>query len=180
MKTNPRFRRALPAVLAIGVLVPFTAPAAAREGERDRKSSAFVELGPGLSWTTNFERTFTPRLNLRLGGGFAFDFEVERTSYEFLAMSDFLLLKGHHQVVVGVGVIGLWDAEYCAHPHSPGLCRDGKSEWIPDGEVGYRYHSKSGFILRVTLARSPNPSTAYTDRRSEHLVLPALSLGWSF
>jgi len=96
-------------------------------------------------------------------------------------MVDFAVWKkGRHRLIAGIGVIALGDLDFCPSPHSPGYCRDGRTDWMLAAEAGYRFQAHSGFFFKATAARSPNPSHHYTDREPGHLILPAWGLGWSF
>jgi hypothetical protein len=173
-------QKALRGCLALALGSAWTSAAWAQEPPaRTRANSIFFEMGSGWSSSLNYERMFTPRISARMGAGTAFDYVLERTSIEFIGMVDFAFFTGRHQVIAGVGGIVLLNGDSCPVVHAPGYCSN-EPERIFDAEIGYRYRSRSGFLLRATVGRSPNPSNHYTDRKREHLVLPALSLGWSF
>ena len=177
-KRSPR--KGLRAALALALAFAWTSPTRAQEPPpRSRANSIFLEMGSGWSSSLNYERMFTPRISARVGTGTAFDYVLERTSIEFIGMADFAFFTGRHQLIAGVGGIVLLNGDSCPVVHAPGYCSN-EPERIFDAEIGYRYRSRSGFLLRATFGRSPNPSNHYTDRKREHLVLPALSLGWSF
>jgi len=173
-----QFRRgAFPASLAFVLLLALTPAAAAQpRPAQQRPNSIYLEMGGSGYWATlNYERMLSSKINVRVGGG-VIPGDFQPAGYELtiggpdlgsvpvvLVASNLVLGARRHQFTAGVAVHAEWNR---VNPLKP-------SEAVYfGGEVGYRYHSNSGFLLKATVAVMGGTETAW--------LLPGVSLGWSF
>lgn len=172
-----QFRRGvLPASVAF-LLFTWTPWAAAQpQPAQQRPNSVYVEWGGSGYWLTlNYERMLSSKINVRVGGG-AIPGDLQPAGYELtiggpdlgsvpviVVGSNVVFGKRRHQFTAGVAVHAEWNRVKAFEP----------SEAVYfGGELGYRYHSSSGFLLKATVALMAGKETAW--------LLPGVSLGWSF
>lgn len=168
MTIRQRFpRSAFLVSLALSIGLARTHAAAAQERPpQERPNSVYLELGgSGVGATVNYERMLSSRFNVRLGGG-AYPDEVARGV--FVAMSNVVLGRQRHQFSAGMGVVAV-------QPPPCSYCADEPTDWEFATELGYRYHSTSGFLLKATVAVFPGEAA-----EGAWWAWPGVSLGWSF
>ena len=135
-----------------------------------------MEWGGSSCWLTlNYERMLSSKFNVRVGGG-GIPGNFQPAGYELtiggpdlgtvpvvVVASNFVLGQRRHQFTTGVAVHAEWNR---VNPLKP------SEAFYFGGEVGYRYHATSGFLLKATVALMAGTETAW--------LLPGVSLGWSF
>ena len=170
-------RRFLSASLALGLVAAWTPAAAAQDQTTpERKNSVYLEMGGSSYWATvNYERMLSSRINVRVGGG-AIPGDFQPAGYDltiggpdlptvgvFVAGSSLVFGSGRHHLTAGIAMHAEWNR---VNPNEP------SDAVYFGGEAGYRYCSRSGFLLKTTVAVMTGKETTW--------VLPSVSLGWSF
>ena len=154
-----------PSVALVLALAWTQAVAAQDQPPRERKNGVYGELfGASFGLSANYERILTPRFSARVGAGVVAD---DPPGFGLIAGSNFVILGRRHQLIAGAGLLVVGGT---AHPDRVDA---GAALYL---ELGYRYCSKSGFLLRATLAGLPT-----TWNEPDPLwFMPGVSLGWSF
>jgi hypothetical protein len=141
-----RFRPAAALALALALTAAGSAAAQDAAGPRVASNTFFVELGGNaLAYSLNYERFFTPKLGLRVGGMYlrADDDAGESLDVALVpVMATYLLGPGNGHFEIGGG-LGLATASF----EDADIGNDRGSEIYGTATFGYRYQKPTGGVI---------------------------------